>query len=94
MHFSFILNNFPDWAVPMTRIVPVFKIPDAYDFEELDFFSDYFFVWEKISDNTYELNVDVEGEAEKEGNPIALTLDLDLVFVNERNYYNTQSNKK
>lgn len=90
------LPNFPDWAIPMVSIVPVFKTLDVYDLSDplISITSNYFYDWVKVNDTDYQLIINIEGSAKLSGNDIPLFLDLDFVFVNKNNIYPVQSEQE
>lgn len=85
------LKNFPQWAIPMTRIVPVFNVDDAWNVKEINFTSRFQYWWRKIDDTTWDIYIQLFGEAFIDGHSsppdlIPLYLNVDLVIVNEHIY--------
>ena len=93
MIFSLDLPNFPDWAIPMAKIIPVIKILNGYDLNSDEFFisPDFSYAWKKVDNNHYNLEIDISVSASFGGDSIPVYLDLDVVIVNERQYFTTQT---
>lgn len=93
-NFEIILQNFPDWAIPMTRVVPVIYQTDDKDITTANLFYDFQYWWEKINENDYKLQfyVYVIATGEDFVNEIVL-MDLNLYIINEQLIKNTIKRK-
>lgn len=49
--FDVLFEGLPDWAVPMIRIVPIFYTEDGYNLDDLTFYQDFNYWWQKEGDN-------------------------------------------
>jgi hypothetical protein len=102
------LPNFPEWAIPFTKVVPMASTDDAYDLSKVTFNVYCYHLWH-ITDNpenpsigsSVELRIDVSATAtmpdptNKNNTPIQVPvyLDIDLVFFNERVAIQNNNNK-
>lgn len=91
MIFTVDLPNFPDWAVPMANITAVVKILSGYDINAGTISPDFSYTWKKIDNEHYQVEVDISVFTSFDGEEIPVYLDLDIVIVNEREYFTTQT---
>lgn len=89
--FEYTFTNFPDWAIPMARIVPVFYFDDSYSIDDVVVSSDYHYSWTKIEDTHYVLTGYILIAAIFDSELIPVYLDMNVVIVNDKNYYNIQT---
>jgi hypothetical protein len=93
MTFEYLLENFPEWAIPMTKVMPVFYTENAYNLDDCTFSVTWNYLWEIVDEINVKLHVhfdliDFHMHNEEETRIILpLFLDLKLYFVN-RNQYN------
>lgn len=97
MTFYVQLPNYPEWAIPMTKVVPMVYTEDAYDLSTVTWSVRCYHLWHIIPStnpnlpNAVELRVDMEASAtipnpSNSAQPTAIPvyIDIDLVFFNER----------
>src|ERR1700690_3619674 len=96
MVFYVQLPNFPEWAIPMTKVVPMVYTEDAYDPHTITWSVYCYHLWRIIpstngNGNAVELRVDMTASAtvpnlSDPAHPtqIPVYVDIDLVFFNER----------
>lgn len=82
------LNGFPDWAVPMTRVIPVFFSEDGVNLDSispsLTFIYQFNYLFHRVSENSYILKFFYEGFIQDFSlNYFPLYLNLDLYIINE-----------
>jgi len=94
MIFTIDLPNFPDWAVPMVKIIPVLRILNGYNIADGIISPDFSYVWKRLDDAHYQLTIDIGVFTSFGGDEIPVYLDLDLVIVNQRQYYTTETEGK
>lgn len=93
-NYEIVLENFPDWAIPMTRVVPVLSQPDDKDITNANLFYDFQYWWEKIGSDRYKLQFYVQIIViDDDLQPEFAFLDLDLYITNEQLISNTNKNK-
>jgi len=93
------LPNFPDWAVPMTRVVPILTVSSAFDKYSPSTRVEIYNSWKKVDATTYVLTIDIFAVSNYfDENDVLqnapMKIDIDLVIVNERNYFTTQTDGK
>ncbi len=93
------LPGFPDWAVPMTRIVPIVQVSAAYTAFNPVVSSEIFCKWKKVDNSTYLLTIYLEATAtytivEDDTLNAPMIIDIEMIIVNERNYFITQTEGK
>jgi hypothetical protein len=105
MVFYVQLPGFPEWAIPMTKVVPMFSTEDGYDLSTVTWNCYCTHLWHVIESsgeapNAVELRVDVEVSATipNSADPakptsIPVYLDLDLVFLDQRVAQEINTNK-
>lgn len=96
MVFEIDLPNFPDWAVAMARVVPVLRVPSAYSQFDVSINDFTYYLWVKVADLHHKLYVDVSVSAtyideHSDTQQVPIYLDLDIVIVNENNYFTEQN---
>jgi len=106
MVFYVQLPNFPEWAIPMTKVVPVVYTEDAYDPSNITWTVYCYHLWHIIpssngNTNAVELRVDMTASATipnlaDPSNPtsIPVYVDIDLVFFNERQAQEIHTNNQ
>lgn len=93
MNFNILLENFPDWAVPLSRVVPIFRTEDGYNLDELDFGFQFNYWFQKIDNLNYLLKIFVNASLEdQDDNTLPIFVDINLHILNERNYEFQQTN--
>ena len=106
MDFTVQIPNFPEWAIPMTKVIPRCYIDDGYDISNISFIVQCQHVWivsqnqDKLGNSlnpTVLLQVRIYASAtdlSQSPNVIIPTyIDVDLVFFNERTYTEINTNK-
>lgn len=97
MTFYVHLPNFPEWAIPMTKIIPKARIDDGWDMTKVTFDGRCRHWWKKIGETDWQLKVEVTVRAriELDSGPLTLPtyLDLDMVILNERVWEELNPNK-
>lgn len=93
--FEFTLSNFPDWAVPMSRVIPVYSTETGVNIDGSDpvlSFNFQFNYWfKRVSENNYILKVNVTGIFQDFNlNNFPLFVDLNLYILNEYVYNTSQ----
>jgi len=99
VHYEILLKNFPDWAVPMTRLFPILTTSEAFDINDPtnNFISSFVYGFKKENDNDYILKINIIGLLIQSESPFAtlpLFLDLNLQLINERVYNTYQNDSK
>lgn len=92
------LTNFPEWAIPMTKVVPVFSVGDAWNKSQITFTGTFRYWWKKIDDLTWDIYVELYANASLPGHTsppslIPLFMDIDLVIVNEHIWEEVDTDK-
>jgi len=106
MVFYVHLPGFPEWAIPMTKVVPVVYTEDGYDLTKVTWNVYCYHTWHitpsnnSTVPNAVELRVDMSAQAtipsaSDPNNPqsIPVYVDIDLVFFNERVSEEINTNK-
>lgn len=97
MVFYMKLPNFQEWAIPMTKVVPMVYTEDGYDLSTVTWTVHCQHMWHITPSNNpavgnaVELRVDMDASATipnpaDANNPLSIPVyvDIDLVFFNER----------
>lgn len=98
LEFAVHLTNFPEWAIPMTKLVPVISLDDAWDKSQVTITTRFQYWWRKIDDTTWDLYgqlfvaATIEGHTSP-GQLISLYTDLDLVVINENIWQEVDTTK-
>ena len=98
MIFFVTIPNFPEWAIPMTKIIPRVYIDDAYDITQVIFQVSCQHFW-KVNRDTSSVSLKVIIQAQATNNAVSPSiviptyLDIDLVFKNERVCDEVNTNK-
>ena len=87
---TYTFQNYPDWAIPMAKIIPIFHLPIGHDIDTVYISPDFSFIWKQIKDS-YELIIDISVFTLFNGNPVPIYLDMDIIIVNQREYFVTQT---
>jgi hypothetical protein len=98
-YLSYFFPNFPSWAIPMCRIVPIVSSEEAYNIDDCDFSQQWSYWWEIVEDVHARLHVDFKTLSltkEENGETIYLPLHLNLkmYFVNRNQYHEFSQYKK
>ena len=93
MEFVLRLERFPEWAIPMTKIVPVLYVDNGRDQNAVVWSYGLDYWWKKVDEDTYDLHVWLTASALLNLEFIPIYVDLDLVILNERVWHQVQSNK-
>lgn len=105
--FVYRLENFPSWAIPMTRVTHVFYSEDMHSFDpnNPDFIDQTFgfTIWKEVEDaeNTYDIFMESGGSLRRKRiTPNGFTFDIVPTFLdltihirNEKIYNEVQHNK-
>lgn len=91
MKFLVDLPNFPEWAIPFTKIIPKCRVDDPYLNEGLTLQCKHF--WKYISENHWQIYVEINAIGQIGGDYFPVYLDVDLVIINERVWEEINSNK-
>ena len=90
------LENFPEWAIPFTKVIMKTRLEDDYDEDKLYFHNWIKTKWNKIDATSYDLIIEYSAsvllempDESLEYIPIYTT--IDLYFLNENNNFITQS---
>jgi hypothetical protein len=81
--YEFNFPNFPEWAISMTRIVPIFYTTDDRNIDNISFTYNFEYCWRKTN-NGYVLQVFVFFYCDDE--TANVFLDLNAYISNEKNY--------
>jgi len=85
-HYEKLLENCPEWAIPMIKPVAIFYTKDGYKLENCSLASNFRYIWEKIDNKNFKchiyLNVGLTTVVEEETVNVPLYLDLNLYFLN------------
>jgi hypothetical protein len=82
-HWEVYFENFPDWIIPLIHVVPQFSTDDIYDWNDLTFFYDFNYFWEKVENKHYRLYIYLSGNLyDISYNPIPLYVDLSCWIMN------------
>lgn len=92
MTFETLFENFPEWAIPMTKVIPIFYTENGYNLDDCLFSATWNYIWEIIDSQHVKLHIHFDYiyfTKVEESTTIypPLYLDLKLYFVN-RNHYN------
>jgi len=62
MNFEYLLEGFPEWAIPMTKVVPIFYTEDGIDLNDPDktltVVWDYW--WEVVDGTNARIHIDIQ----------------------------------
>jgi hypothetical protein len=97
MIFFLTLTGYPEWTIPMMKLIPMLYTEDSYDASSATWSVECHHTWHIIPNdnptgpNTIELRVEVYASATKpnpasptEPTPIPIYIDFNLVYFNER----------
>ena len=91
INYNILLENCPDWAIPMIRPIAVFSTESGYSLEDGTFQSLCTYLWEKIDDINFKCNIYLNVSFYKligvEYVDLPLYVDLNLYFINLRDNY-------
>lgn len=97
-NFEVLLKDFPDWAVPMTKVIPLFYTTSGNNIDDdnvnLNYNFDYWF--QKMDNQHYLLKIYLSGVLQRTTETLEtlpLFVDLKLYILNERIYDNPQHNR-
>lgn len=96
MTFEVDLIGFPDWAIPMCRVVPIFSSESGVDIDSqgLTLSTQFNYWFKKVDNANYILKVFVSGSLEdNDDNKFPLFVDIDLYILNQRLYDPIQKNR-
>jgi len=96
MIFNVNLPNFPEWAIPFTKIIPKVHMEDGYnpeDYNGLELVTNCRHMWKYIDGFNWQIRVEVTAYVRVSGAYIPLFLDVDLVIINDRVWEELNSNK-
>jgi len=97
MSFIVDLPNFPEWAIPCTKLIPRVYSEDGYDLTNLttNEISTYFKYWWKYVDaNHWQIYVTMQMLISIGGNYIPTFVDVDLVILNEQVWEENNPDKR
>lgn len=99
MVFTVDLVDFPEWAIPFTKIIPKVHLEDTYDVQEIadsggnNFVTNCRHLWKMIDENHWQIYVELTARAIKDGVYLPTFVDVDLVIFNENVFEEINSNK-
>jgi hypothetical protein len=84
-HWEILFENFPDWLIPMIKIVPQFYTDDLHNLldSSVNFYYDFNYFWQKIDNLNYKLYLYVNGQATVEYINIPLYVDVSCWIIND-----------
>jgi hypothetical protein len=86
------LPNFPEWAIPMMRVIPKAYTEDGYNSPAVIWKVQCRHLWQ-LSQGQIVLKIDLDASATLDGIAIPVYIDIDLVFFNERTGNQINTNK-
>ena len=91
MKFEYLLEDFPEWAIPMTEVVPIFYTENAYTLDDGTLTVMWDYRWEIVDNTNVKIHIDITvarfTDVVDSAIFLPLYMDLKLYFVN-RNQYN------
>jgi hypothetical protein len=100
------LPNFPEWAIPMTKVIPMTYVDDGYDLSTVTWKISCRHLWHVVPNSdinllpTISLTIDIESSATVPGAtedvaPISIPtyVDINLQFLNKRLVQEVNANK-
>jgi hypothetical protein len=92
-HWEIFFTDFPDWIIPMVKVIPQFYTDDDHDLSVANFYYDFNYIWEKVDSNNYRLYIEVSGSAsDPDYQSIPLYVDLSLWIMND-NFRNSEQHR-
>ena len=94
--FNVSLSNFPEWAIPFTKIIPKVHMEDGFNpeaYNGLQLVTNCRHLWQYIDGINWKLRVEITAYVLVSGVYLPLFLDVDLVIINERVWEEINSNK-
>lgn len=91
------LPHFPDWAVPMTKLITKVYTDDGWDTSKVGWGGNTRHWWNKVAENHWQIRVELYASVSYTLNGVGIILptyvDVDLVIVNERVWHEVNPNK-
>lgn len=97
MTFFVSLPNFPEWAIPMTKLICRCYVDDGWDTSQVSWNTNFRYWWNKVDDKNWEIRAELYVQATMiiadVGTVIPGYVDIDLVIMNERVWDELNPNK-